>query len=47
MKTFQILYTWRGRHYQTTMQHNNAAHAFFAAEMMIMPGAKAYAIEAI
>lgn len=44
LNTYRILYTWQGRNYQTTMQHRNAAQAFFAAEIMIQPGAKAYAI---
>jgi hypothetical protein len=45
--TYQILYTWQGRHYRTTMPHYSAYSALSAAEMMIMPGAKAYAIEAV
>lgn len=45
--TYQILYTWQGRHYRTTQSHWSASSAFFAAEMMIMPGAKPYAIEAV
>jgi hypothetical protein len=47
VNTYQILYTWQGRHYRTTMSHCSASSAFFAAEMMIMPGAKAYAIEVV
>ena len=44
IKEFRILYQWQGREYQTTQKHYTASSAFFAAEMMIMPGAKAYAI---
>ena len=44
MKTFRILYQWQGRHYQTTMEHYSASSAFFAATVMIQPGAVAYGI---
>jgi len=47
VKTYCILYRWQGRHYQTTMRHYSASSAFVAAELMIMHGATAYAIEPI
>lgn len=46
-KTYRISYEWQGRHYHTVMPHSTAYSALSAAEIMIMPGAKAYAISEV
>jgi hypothetical protein len=43
-KTYRISYRWQDRFYTTVMPHLTAYSAFSAAEIMIMPGAKAFAI---
>lgn len=44
LKTYQISYRWMDRHYTTVMPHFTAYNAWSAAELVVMPGAKPYAI---
>lgn len=44
LKTYQISYRWMDRHYTTVMPHFTAYNALSAAEIMLMVGAKPYAI---
>lgn len=44
LKTYQISYRWMDRHYTTVMPHYTAYNALSAAEIMLMVGAKPYAI---
>lgn len=43
-KTYRISYKWQDRHYTTVMPHTTAYSAWSAAELVVMPGAKPYAI---
>jgi hypothetical protein len=46
-KTYRISYRWQDRHYTTVMPHFSAYSALSASEIMLMAGAKPYAIEEV
>lgn len=47
MKTYRIFYRWQDRFYSTVMPHHTAYSALSASEIMLMLGAKPYAIEEV
>jgi hypothetical protein len=44
---YRIMYRWQGREYITTMPGHNAAHALMFADIQMMPGAQAFAVERV
>lgn len=46
-KTYRISYRWQDRFYTTVLQHRTAYSALSASEIMLMPGAKPFAIEQV
>lgn len=46
-KTYRISYRWQDRFYTAVMPHHTAYSALSAAEIMLMPGAKPFAIEEV
>lgn len=46
-KTYRISYRWQDRFYTTVMPHFTAYSALSASEIVLMPGAKPFAIEEV
>lgn len=47
LRTYRILYVWQERHYSSVMAHSTAYNALSAIGVLLMPGARPYAVEAI
>jgi hypothetical protein len=47
VKTYRIFYRWQDRFYSTVMRHYNAYAALAASEVMLMSGAKPFAVEQV